>query len=728
MNSSCRQPAQKRRSSSPLCPATIFWLLLCCGLNLLLAAPGRAAERDLLHYEILVSLEPDQRRLQAQTAITVPADYPRRFTLALHPGLEPRAGSPEIELVAATDGPGPAESRGLELFTVTLPPEVNTFVILYGGEIHHPLGFAGQDYARGVQHTPGRIDPEGIYLGPAAFWYPRPLQRPHFLSFRLRTQLPEGWTAVSQGRRHAPRPEAQGNEVVWEEINPQEGIFLVADRYTVYEDRADDIATMAFLRRPDEELARRYLDATATYLAWYDEMIGPYPYAKFALVENAWESGFGMPSFTLLGSRVIRLPFILHSSYPHEILHNWWGNGVYTDYASGNWSEGLTAYLADHLLMVDQGRGAEYRRGVLQKYADYAAGGRDFPLREFTARHSPAGEAVGYGKGLMFFHMLNQRLGEEAFLVSLNVFYRDHLFRVASFDDLRQSFEQTTLLDLEDFFRHWLERDGAPELTMDEVAVVPENDGWLLKATFRQEQAAPPYPVQLPLEIWLAGEQEPRLFRVPMRGRQLRWQAAFDQKPQRLALDPHFDLFRLLDRREIPPAFSRLFGLEGNLLVILPGREEKLLDGYRELAAALGRFGTAGVEIISDQELTELPADRAVILLGWENRFRAQLENVLPALDAAFLAEGSVLQIADQVLSRAGHAFALALASPVQPDLPLGWIAVDTPAMLPGLIRRLPHYHRYGALVFQGKKTENILSHQWPTPHSPLHVDLGGAN
>jgi hypothetical protein len=58
-----------------------------------------------------------------------------------------------------------------------------------------------------------------------------------------------------------------------------------------------------------------------------------------------------MPSFTLLGSRVIRLPFILYSSYPHEILHNWWGNSVYVDYARGNWSEGLTSYLAESITL-----------------------------------------------------------------------------------------------------------------------------------------------------------------------------------------------------------------------------------------------------------------------------------------------------------------------------------------------------------------------------------------
>ena len=62
-----------------------------------------------------------------------------------------------------------------------------------------------------------------------------------------------------------------------------------------------------------------------------------------------------MPTFTLLGPQVIRFPFIINSSYPHEILHNWWGNSVFVDYDTGNWCEGLTAYMADHLIQEQRG-------------------------------------------------------------------------------------------------------------------------------------------------------------------------------------------------------------------------------------------------------------------------------------------------------------------------------------------------------------------------------------
>ena len=64
----------------------------------------------------------------------------------------------------------------------------------------------------------------------------------------------------------------------------------------------------------------------------YNKLIGPYPYSKFFGREFLGDQ-HGMPSFTLLGPKVVRFPFILHSSYPHEILHNYWGNGVFVDYS-----------------------------------------------------------------------------------------------------------------------------------------------------------------------------------------------------------------------------------------------------------------------------------------------------------------------------------------------------------------------------------------------------------
>ena len=301
----------------------------------------------------------------------------------------------------------------VEVYRVRLPAGTRTFTLQYRGVIDHPLEAAGAEQARGFQDSPGLITGDGVVLSGNTNWYPD--TGTGLMTFELEVTLPEKWDAVSQGERTLHELKKKKTTVRWRSPEPQEEIYLVAAKFIEYDKPAGHAEAMAFLRTPDPGLAGKYLDATASYLALYDKLIGPYPYKKFALVENFWETGFGMPSFTLLGPKIIRLPFIINTSYPHEILHNWWGNSVFPEYEKGNWSEGLTAYLADHLMKEQQGGGAEYRLDTLQKYADYVLGGRDFPLTQFRTRHSPSSEAIGYGKALMFFHMLRLELGDDVF-------------------------------------------------------------------------------------------------------------------------------------------------------------------------------------------------------------------------------------------------------------------------------------------------------------------------
>ena len=53
----------------------------------------------------------------------------------------------------------------------------------------------------------------------------------------------------------------------------------------------------------------------------------------------------------------------------------------------------------------------DYRARILRSYATLVSPHEDFPLREFTGRHSPASRAVGYGKGAMLFHMARSSRG-----------------------------------------------------------------------------------------------------------------------------------------------------------------------------------------------------------------------------------------------------------------------------------------------------------------------------
>ncbi len=670
------------------------------------AGSAGAAEPPVVAHRIKARIDPGSASLAVTDRLTLP---PGRtdWDLILHGGLSPRV----------VEGEATLESQGrnghLEGFRLRLSDASDGNVALaYGGTVRHELSSEREGMGRERQTSTGTIGPEGVFLDGASAWYPLipgSLQR-----FELEARLPAGWSAVSQGAGPGPAPDpASPGLSVWSETQPQDDIYLIAAPFTLYRERADGIEAQVWLRQPDPQLASGYLSATGEYLDLYNRLVGPYPYAKFALVENFWETGYGMPSFTLLGPRVIRLPFIVQTSYPHEILHNWWGNGVYVDYSQGNWSEGLTNYLADHLMKERQGQGAAYRRDSLNAYMDYVSAGKDFPLAQFRGRHGDASQAVGYGKSAMLFHMLRRELGDDAFIRGLRRFYADNRFRYASYDALRLAFEGAGGTDLKPFFVAWTGRTGAPRLALSEVGVEPSGTGFRVTGRLEQTQEAAPYPLWVPVVIH-PERGAPVGLRVRLAGRTADFQTDLPSPPLRLAVDPAFDTFREVAPGESPVSLSRLFGSERGLLVLPADAAPEMLAGYRGLAEGW-QGGHAGWAMVLDRDTPGLPEDRPVWLLGWENRYLPRF-----AQDS----RGFSLDPASRRLTIAGQPVDAQRANPVltreQAGQPLGWIAAASPVALPGLARKLPHYGKYGYLVFDGAAPDNRIKGQWPPGDSGL--------
>jgi len=578
--------------------------------------------------------------------------------------------------------------------------------------IDHPIASQGEDYARGFAETEGTIQPEGVFLSGASKWYPAPAGG-GLLTFDLTVELPAGWEAISQGRREMLGRDAKGTQLRFVSDEPQEEIWLIAGPWKETTRRFDAVTASTLLREPDDALSAKYLEATGPYLEMYSKLLGPYPYSKFALVENFWETGYGMPSFTLLGGKVIRLPFIITSSYPHEILHNWWGNGVYVSAQGGNWSEGLTAYLADHLFAEQHGNGAAYRQETLQKYADYASRAKDFPLAKFTERHSPSTEAVGYGKALMLFHMMRRELGDDTFIKGLRALYAEKKFQRASFDDVRRALSGAAGKDLESAFTPWVARAGAPRLRTTAVAARRDDaGGWHLTGKIEQLQPGAPYPLAIPVAVSLEGSPAAVQRVISANAKETAFDLAVPAKPQRLDVDPEFDLFRLLDVEEAPPALSAAFGADAATLILPAKADAATLAAYTEMATDWNTGRTPPMTIVSDAAITELPQSGSVWVVGYENRFAATAGEALKPYG------GSVERNGD-------HAVAI-VARRLKGEAPvIAFVAAARALQIAGLGRKLPHYHKYSYLAFDGDEPVNVDKGRWPVIDSPMTALLG---
>ena len=675
------------------------WLLLIIVLSV-----SASVSAETIHHDLHVQLQPDQARITVVDDMQLPANTTSaEFTLRSGFTVE----APAVELILRDKS---ADGR-LRHYQINRLPADGKVQLLYQGKVQ-------ADGTEGIFGMPDAVlDNESVYLDGGSYWVPR-FKDLRWHTFKMKVAVPQDWEMISQGKRSAHH-----DEVIFDMPHPQQEIYLLGGPYKRFSTMHNGIELGIYLYEADRELADRYLQASADYISLYSDWIGPYPYASFAVVENRWQTGYGMPSFTLLGSRVIRLPFILNTSLPHEILHNWWGNAVYIDYSSGNWSEGLTAYMSDHYTREQQDNDAEYRRKALERYANFAAEGRDFALAEFSSRHNEASQAVGYSKSLMLFHMLRRLAGDELFNRGIQDFWQQYRFRTATFADvirlLYPASDTAGGTEYADFIEQWLYRSGAPEIMLDDVVVSQLEGDYLLSVGIRQLQKGPGYTLSVPLEVMLADEQQPVREQLELSGKHSIHTFRYQQRPRRILLDPDYDVFRLLDARERPASLGRLFGARQQLLVIPDGANDDQIKAWQALAHAWSDL-YENVQLVDSHDMKVLPDDAAVWLLGWKNELLEKFQQRFTSSTQQLSAEAATIN--DQRLVPDKHT--VVLLDPDNTRSPLGFIGADDPESIALMTRKLPHYSSYGVLAFEKHQARNIIKQHLPVLSSPMARQL----
>ncbi len=488
--------------------------------------------------------------------------------------------------------------------------------IRYAGEIHDPPSVASFSRETIADQTTGTIEPSGVFLSPDSGWYPRASRSP--ASFRLDVALPAGWDAVAEGSERGREPGSSGVRLVFETIHPTDGLHLVAGPWRRVENDHKGVKVATFLYPDDADLGASYLAGVVRYLDLYSEWLGAYPYDRFSVVENFFATGYGMAGFTVLGQDVLRLPFIVHTSLGHEVAHNWFGNGVFVDETGGNWCEGLTTFVADYHYRRQEGHdaAAEYRREVCRDYTNYVSeAGRDFPLSEFTERTTAATRAVGYGKTMMVFHMLERRLGRERFDRVLRRVFRENLGKKASWDTWREAFSKGAGEDLGWFFDQWLQKPGAPLLAISEFSVreIAEGRDPAFEVQGALVQKGGAWRIDVPLV--LEGEGRAERISVELKDGSTPVRVRLPFRPSVLKVDPDQEVFRRLDAMEIPPVLSRVLGDPRALVVVDDTASAPVVAAYRDLAGTLTQSGMGEV-VLASRLTREALAGRNVFLLG----------------------------------------------------------------------------------------------------------------
>jgi len=584
-------------------------------------------------------------------------------------------------------------------------PGEHVVLLDYSGIVYDEPGTSEFSREYIANQTSGIIGRNGTFLSPDSFWYAKGNEQ--LCLFEIQTTTPLGYETITQGKR-LRREENSGRLVThWKNSNPSDVLFLQAGPYEIREDEIEGIKVYTYFFEGSEKLTSLYLSKSKLYIAMYNRLLGSYPYSKFAVVENFFETGFGMPSWTLLGSTVIRLPFIPDTSLPHEICHNWWGNGVFVDHDSGNWCEGLTVYCADYLLKREmvQGGDVEYRRQMNRDFASYVKENNDFPLIEFKTRYNPASRAVGYGKAMMVFHTLQRMVGEEIFIEALRQLMAEFKFERVGWKDILGLFEKEGGIDLSNFYKTWIERAGAPVLRIEGVWAQRQRSEY--SVTFNIIQKEDIYDLDVPVLLTTEDGEVRKNFKVgnPIESCEI----LSPSKPVRLEVDPDHHLFRRLYPEEIPPSIAKVFGAKKQLIVLGSLGDAERLEEYRVSANMINRTETAEIKIDIDVTSEELN-DQSVIFLGDVSEESEALK-FLNSLK-------SEIPWDEKMLGKADTGRVVVYRHPDNKKHSVMTIDGNNQSDIRSIARKLPHYGKYSYLLFQGEN--NIDKGIWRIESSPL--------
>ena len=462
-------------------------------------------------------------------------------------------------------------------------------------------------FVRG-DRTRGIISEKGVFLSPESGWYP---DDGGLVIFNLKVRVKEGLKVITQGELIERHYKGDIEYTEWKGHVPVDGLFLIASRFVINTFEEKGIRYSTYLTEENAHLSRVFIEGSRQYIEFYSKVVGDYPFKDWAVVENFFSSGYGMPGFTLLDPLVIRQgERILRPGYiDHEIVHSWFGNYVYPDYSRGNWVEAITTYLTNYYykeIFSGEEEARRYRISTIERFSIRVTPEKDYPLRRFITKEEDFENDIGYGKGSMVFHALRRLVGDGIFFDSIKTLTRRFGGKRASWDDLRRIFEEKSGTSLDRFFNQWLERKGGPQLILSDVALEASDNSYRVKGKVIQE--ADIYELMIPVVVFTKkGRREVIL---DLRDKAGSFDITLNDRPESILIDPDYHIFRLIPYEDLNPSLNLFLSRREKFYILT---EERFTSPFKELT---GRLMITGGIIIPEGKIDEYKSSGSIFIMG----------------------------------------------------------------------------------------------------------------
>lgn len=273
-------------------------------------------------------------------------------------------------------------------------------------------------------------------------WFPTPGRRDQEgYSYHVVAKVKTPFTAFSSGEMIRRWDEGELACAEFRAKGPIQGAVLIAGKYTTHTQKAGErtINVSAYgLNKPDA--MKRIAGMAAGFIAFYEPMLGPYPWSELNILEiNDYGFGVAPPGVIYITKEAfVPTPMDevanlvikgINGRIAHEVAHAWWGNSTLLGSSEENWLWEATAdYYAAYAMSKLRKKGdfdtflREWRRGAKEssKRGSILLANQLAGKETFTDRSQ-----LLYNKGPLVLHALRQEIGDDnTFFTILKSFQR----------------------------------------------------------------------------------------------------------------------------------------------------------------------------------------------------------------------------------------------------------------------------------------------------------------
>ncbi len=306
--------------------------------------------------------------------------------------------------------------------------------------------------------------------------------------WRLILNVPQGWTALGNGREVGRVAAPEGVGLIFEETQPiSTYLFAFAAGAFSVETGERDGRTFRMLHRETDaaKVARNreaIFDLHASAIRWLEDYTAiPYPFGKFDfLLIPAFQFGgmehpgavfYNAPAMFLDEAATENQRLGRAALISHETAHMWFGDLVTMKWFNDVWMKEVFANVMAAKIVNPSFPDVNHDLRFLYQHYPSAyevdrTGGAN-PIRQHLANLNEAGSLYGaiiYQKAPIVMRQLELVLGPEAFRDGLRAYLKRHSFGNATWPDLVAELDGRTPVDLLAWSTAWVDEPGRPRI------------------------------------------------------------------------------------------------------------------------------------------------------------------------------------------------------------------------------------------------------------------------